>query len=175
MLTDEARLRLADRRDDVADARDAEADRRDEIADARDVHADVRDQAQFDQPDLAGTRQFAAQDRQAASVNRQASAEDRSNAREGRLASRWDRPVAEQIKGQVLVAIDDADNLPEATLQIGLAQGMLVNTYGGTAGEALIDIADRADRDESGLEEAARRVVDDGAPSCIRGIRQPAL
>lgn len=175
LLTYAARRRLADGRDDAADERDDVADQRDRVADARDAHAGIRDDAVSDQPDPAGTRRFAAQDRAASAENRVASADDRQEARDGRLASRGDRSVAEQIKAQFLLALDDADNLPEAALQIGRAQGMLVDTYGGTASEALIEIADRAHRDDSGMEEAARQVMSDGAPSSINGIREPVL
>jgi hypothetical protein len=52
---------------------------------------------------------------------------------------------------------------------------MLVDTFGGTASEALIEIADRADRDQVGMQEAARQIVSEGAPSGINGIRSPVL
>lgn len=173
LLTNEARLRLAEGRDDAADERDAAADERDEVADARDAHADVRDEAAADLPDPAGTRRFAAQDREAAADNREAAADDRHEARDDREASRWDRTVAEQIKAHLLIALDDAESLPAAMELIGRAQTMLMDTCGGTAAEALIEIADRADRDEVGMQEAARRIMFDGAPSNIKGLRTP--
>jgi hypothetical protein len=175
LLTEEAWLRLADARDAAADERDAAADRRDEIADAGDVHAAARDEALSEHPDQWGSRRFAAQERQSAADNREASADDRHEARDDRQSSRWDRTVAEQIKALLLFAIDDADNLPEAILSIGRAQVMLVDTFGGTAAQALIELADRADRDATGLDEAARQVIADGAPSNINGVRTSPL
>jgi hypothetical protein len=175
LLTDEAWLRFAGARDDEADERDAAADQRDAVADARDHHARARDEALSDKPDLWGSRRFAAQDRQDSADNREAAADDRREAHVDRQAARWDRTVAEQIKALVLFAIDDADELPEAVLVIGRAQVMLVDTFGGTAAAALIEIADRADRDQTGLDEAARRILADGAPSAIDGIRVPGL
>jgi hypothetical protein len=182
LLTDSERLSLADgrdaaadERDTVAERRDAVADERDKIATARDVHAEIRDAAVADQPDPAGSRRFAAQDRESAAGDREASADVRHGARDDRLASRWDRTVAEQIKAQLLFALDDADTLPEAILLIGRAQTMLVDTFGGTASEALIEIADRADRDQVGMQEASRQIVSEGAPSGINGIRSPVL
>ena len=175
LLTNARRLGLADGRDVAADERDAAADERDEVADARDAHADVRDEAAADLPDPAGTRRFAAQDRGSAADNREAAAEDRQEARDDREASRWDRTVAEQIKAHLLLALDDAETLPKAIELIGRAQTMLMDTFGGTGAEALIEIADRADRDEIGMQEAARRIMSDGAPSNISGIRTPEL
>ncbi len=176
LVDDDARLRLeADGRDDLADERDAAADERDRRANARDEHAEVRDDAMADQPDIGGTRRFAKQDRRASAEDRDEAGQDRRRASDDRTASSYDRSVAEQIKAQLLVALDDADKLPETTLLIGQAQGMLMSTFGGNAAEAIIEIGDRADRDQVGLQEAARRILADGAPSGISGIRVPEL
>jgi hypothetical protein len=174
--TAEARLNLANDRDDAAaDRRDAFADERDQVAGMRDTHADVRDAAISDQPDPAGTRRFAAQDRKASAENREASADDRHRARDDRQASRWTLSVAEQLRVKLLVALKDSANMPEATLLIGEAQAMLVNNFGGDAGEALIEIGDRSERDSIGLQEAAHRILDDGAPSGIYAIPRWAV
>jgi hypothetical protein len=172
---DDARLQLnAASRDEAADDRDTAADERDEDADARDTHAEVRDEAVSDQPDVTGTRRFAAQDRSASSQDRGASADDRLEARADRKASSWDRIVAERIREQLIASLDDADKMPDVTLIIGQAQGMLMATFGGNAAEAMMEIGDRADRDEVGLQEAARRLLADGASSGPSGIRRPA-
>ena len=172
---DDARLRLdAESRDDAADERDAAAAQRDKEADARDTHAEVRDEAVSDQPDVTGTRRFAAQDRHASSEDRGASAHDRVEARDDRRASRWDRVVAERIRAQLIESLDDADKMPDVTLLIGQAQGMLMATFGGNAAEAMMEIGDRADRDEVGLQEAARRLLAGAASSGPAGIRTPS-
>jgi hypothetical protein len=172
LVDDDARLRLeADGRDDAADERDTAADERDRRAVARDEHAEVRDDAMGDQPDIGGTRRFAEQDRRASAEDREEAGQDRRRASDDRTASSYDRSVAEQIKAQLLVALDDAEKVPETTLVIGQAQGMLMATFGGNAAEAMIEIGDRADRDQVGLQEAARRILADGAPSGIPGIR----
>jgi hypothetical protein len=124
---DDARLQLdADSRDEAADERDAAADERDRDADARDTHAEVRDEAVSDQPDVTGTRRFAAQDRHASSRDRGASADDRLKARADRKKSSWDLVVAERIREQLIASLDDADKMPDVTLLIGQAQGMLM-------------------------------------------------
>ena len=173
---DAARLRLeADGRDDAADERDASADESDRAADARDAHADVRDAAVSDQPDIGGTRHFAAQDRDASADDRTAAADNRVRAREDRKASSWDRSAAELIRVKLIDELNDADTLPDTTLVLGQAQGMLMATFGGNAAEAMIEIGDQADRDQVGLQEAARRILADGAPSGISSIRVPEL
>jgi hypothetical protein len=48
---------------------------------------------------------------------------------------------------------------------IGRAQAMLVDTYGETPTAALMEIADRAERDEIGLYEAALQISHEGASS----------
>ena len=163
LVDDEARLRLAaDGRDCAADERDAVADKRDRRADMRDDHADVRDEALSDRPDRTGARDFAAQDRRAAAADRVESAEDRLRARDDRKASTWDRSVAQAMQTRLMAALNDADTLPEATLIIGQAQGMLISEVGGNAAEAIMEIGDRADRDNVGLQEAARRILAEG-------------
>jgi len=46
-------------------------------------------------------------------------------------------------------------------------------TFGGNAAEAMMEIGDRADRDEIGLQEAARRLLADAASSGPAGMRTP--
>jgi hypothetical protein len=173
LLDADAHLRLAaDWRDDEADERDAEANKRDRSADSRDVHADVRDKAASDQPDLAGTRRFAAQDRHAAAMDRKAAAHERGHSRVDRKASGWDRSVSAQLKARLFEALDAADELADATLVIGQAQGTLMATLGCHAAEAMVEIGNRADREHVGLEEAARLILAEGSAAPSFGIRR---
>jgi hypothetical protein len=48
---------------------------------------------------------------------------------------------------------------------------MLMSTFGGNATEAIIEIGDRADRDGVGLQEAARRILAEGATTGTPGMR----
>jgi hypothetical protein len=162
-------------RDGAADKRDAAAHERDLLANARDAHAEVRDAAVSEQPDIAGTRRFAAQDRHASADDREAAAYERLRARVDRHAASWDRLVAERIRTQLSKALEDGDKLPEATLLIGQAQGMLMATFGGNAAEAIIEVGARADRDQVGLQEAARRILAEGVAAGISGIRMPSI
>ena len=170
LIDEDQRLRLdADDRDAAADDRDAVAAKRDSRADARDIHAQGRDAALSDQPDRTGARRFAGQDRRASAEDRREAGNDRLRSRVDRRASGWDRAVAAKAKARLLQALDDADKLPEVTLLIGQAQGLLMATFGGNAAEALVEIGDRADRDRVGLQEAARRTIAEGALSVIQG------
>lgn len=172
----DARMRqAADERDDAADERDAEARQRDRRSHARDVHAEVRDAAVSDQPDITGARRFAAQDRYAAAEDREAAAYERLHSRVDRKASGWDRSVSSRMKAKLIDALEEADGFADTTLVIGQAQGMLMAILGGNAAEAMIEIGDRADRDQVGLQEAARRILAEGARSGISGIRVPEL
>jgi hypothetical protein len=174
LVDDDAWVRLrAEGRDRAAGDRDAIADRRDRRADVRDAQAAVRDIAMSAQPDLADTRRLAAQDREASAEDRLASSHDRLLARDDRRASGWDRTVAEQIRAQLVAALNDTDKLPETTLLIGQAQGVLMATSGGDAAEAMIEIGVRADRDQISLQDAARRILADRAPSSLRGMWVP--
>lgn len=171
LLDADARMGLdADERDDAADERDAEARQRDRTAHARDVHAEVRDAAVSDQPDITGSRRFAAQDRDAAAKDRDAASYERLHSRVDRKASGWDRSVSSRMKAKLIEALEEADRFADATLVIGQAQGMLMVTSGGNASEAMMDIGHRADRDQVGLQEAARRILAEGAASGISSI-----
>jgi hypothetical protein len=59
----------------------------------------------------------------------------------------------------LLAALEDADDIAEATLLIGQALGLLMKTHDAGAGDALIGLEDRAARDNVGLPEAARRTI----------------
>lgn len=165
----------ADGRDDAAHERDASAVERDRRADARDTHADVRDAEMADAADFAATRRFAKQDRRASAEDRAEAGENRRRAGDDREASREDRSLAEQVKARLIAALDDAEKVPETTLLIGQAQGMLMSTSGGNAAEAMIEVGDRADRDGVGLQEAARRILAEGATTRLPGMRAPGL
>ena len=165
----------ADGRDDAAHERDASADARDRRADARDTHADVRDTEMSDEADSAATRRFAKQDRRASAEDREKAGENRQHASDDRQASRDDRSLAEHVKARLIAALDDADKLPETTLLIGQAQGMLMSSLGGNATEAIIELGDRADRDQVGLQEAARRILAEGATTGTPGMPVPGL
>jgi hypothetical protein len=172
----DARLRLAaDGRDKDADERDADANERDRSAHGRDVRAEVRDAAVSDQPDMTGTRRFAAQDRHAAAEDREAAAYERLNSRVDRKASGWDRSISAQLKAQLFEALEHADQLADATLCIGQAQGILMSASGGNAAEAMTEIGNRADRGHVGLEEAARQILAEGAASKISDIRRSSV
>ena len=161
LLSDEAKKRLSDLRDGDANYRDLNAEIRDHNAEVRDQSAEARDQKVAGQPDSVGSRRRAASDRTASARDRAASDDDRQHAREDRTVSRWDRSVAQQMATHLLSALDDADDIAVATLLIGQALGRLMTTLDVDAGDALLELEDRAARDGEGLPEAARRIIAD--------------
>lgn len=159
LLSVEEKERLSDLRDTDANRRDLEAEVRDRYAEVRDHNAEVRDDKLAGEPDPKGQRRRAAKDRRAASDDRAAADDDRQHARDDREVSRWDRSVAAQREADLLNALNDSDDLAESTLLIGRAQGVLISALGGDPTDALIELGDRASRDQVGLQEAARRIL----------------
>ena len=159
LLSDEAKQRLADRRDTDAHHRDLFADVRDTNAEVRDYNAGLRDDRVSEQASSTDSQRRAAHDRAAASRDRLSAHDDRQHARQDREVSRWDRSVAVQVETQLLAALKAADDVAEATLLIGQAQGLLMKTPDVSARKALIELEQRAARDQVGLLEAARRII----------------
>jgi hypothetical protein len=159
LLSEEAKQRLSDLRDTDANRRDVAAEVRDRHAEVRDHAAEVRDDRLSSGPGPKGDRRRAAEDRKAARHDRAAADDDRQQAHDDREVSRWDRSVAAQREADLMRALHDADDLAEATLLIGRAQGMLMHALGGDPTDALIELGDRASRDHVGLQEAARRII----------------
>ena len=162
LLSPEEKQRLADLRDADANRRDRDAEARDRNAEGRDAHANARDEWLSDEPDLMGSRRRAAHDRDAAARDRAAADYDRERSRHDRRASAWDRSVAQQAETQLWQALINADDLVEATLVIGQAQGVLSTALHLDAIDALIELADRASLDKVGLQEASRRILAEG-------------
>ena len=159
LLSDEAKRQLADRRDTQAHHRDVIADVRDTKAEVRDYNAEVRDGDVSERAGSTGGRRRAAHDRAAAARDRMSAHDDRRHAREDREVSRWDRSVAAKMESHLLAALQDTDDLAEATLLIGQAQGMLMKALAMDAGKALVELEHRAARDKVGLVEAAQRII----------------
>lgn len=159
LLSPEEKQRLADLRDSDANRRDRDAEGRDRDAEKRDRHSNARDEPFSDEPGLMESRRRAAEDRDSAARDRAAGDYDRERSRRDRHASAWDRSVARQVETQLWQALSDADDLAEATFAIGQAQGALSTVLQLDATEALIELGDRASRDQVGLQEAARRIL----------------
>ena len=159
LLSVEEKQRLSDLRDADANQRDLHADVRDRYAEVRDHNAEVRDDKLAGELDPKGGRRRAARDRKASADDRAASGDDRQHARDDREVSQWDRSVARQRESELLEALNVSDDLAESTLLIGRAQGMLMHARGGDSTDALIELGDRAARDQVGLQEAARRII----------------
>jgi len=156
VLPVEAEQRLSKPSDPDADRRDQRAEVRDRSAEVRDRSAEVRDHMMSGEADPKGGRRKAAQDRLAAAVDRDASSDDRRYARE---ASQWNGAVARQREADLLQALNDSDDPGALTLLIGQAQSVLMQVLDVDPRDALIELGDRASRDQLGLQEAARRVI----------------
>ena len=154
----EEKQRLSDLRDTDADRRDLEVELRDGYAEIRDRNAQVRDDTLSGEPDPGGRRRQAARDRRAAADDREASAQDRQSAAVDRKVSQWDRSVASQREAQLLDVLNDAADLAGSTLLIGQAQRILMRALDADPLEALIELGDRAARQQVGLQEAAQRI-----------------
>ena len=131
-LTADESTSLADHRDANAGRRDLAAEVRDRDAEVRDHDAEVRDGRPTEQTDAADVRRQAADDRQAAARDRAAADSDRQCARNDRKASRWDRTMARAAEADLLKALADTDDVAEATLLIGQAQGLIMAKLGET-------------------------------------------
>jgi hypothetical protein len=159
--------------DTDANLRDLHAEVRDRKAEVRDHNAQHRDDRISNQPDPEGGRRRAAHDREAAARDRVAADDDRQLARGDREAATWDRSVAEQMSAVLQQALNDADDLAEATLLIGQAEGMLMTALDVNVTEALIELGDRAAREQVGLQEAARRIIAERPGSDPMTILEP--
>jgi hypothetical protein len=165
LLSGEAKRQLADRRDAEASHRDLMAEVRDTNAQVRDYKAGVRDDRITEQADsTTGSSRQAAHDRAAAAGDRASAHDDREHARQDRDVARWDRDVAAQTQAHLLASLNDADDLAEATLLIGQAQGLLMSTLDLSVGNTLIELEQRAARDRVGLLDAARRIIAERPP-----------
>jgi hypothetical protein len=155
----EEKQRLSDLRDTDANRRDLVAEVRDRYAEIRDHNAQVRDDKLSGEPDPEGGRRRSAKDRKAAADDREAADADRQLAHVDRKVSRSDRTVARQREAQLLQALNDAADLAGSTMLIGQAQGRLVQALDTDPLSALIELGDRAARQQVGLQEAARQVL----------------
>jgi hypothetical protein len=159
--------------DTDANLRDLHAEVRDRKAEVRDHNAQHRDDRISNQPDPEGGRRRAAHDREAAARDRVAADDDRQLARGDREASTWDRSMAQQMAARLQQALNKADDLAEATLLIGQAEGMLMTALDVSVTEALIELGDRAAREQVGLQEAARRIIAERRASGPMTILEP--
>ena len=164
----EADDRVGDVRDDRANADDERARARDREAEARDDRADDRETSGIEGllPVLFSSRNRARRDRANAAQDRAEAAEDRYRARADRNSASDDRHRAAKDRGvthdafaHLRAMLDEAEADKENMLVVGRAQGQLMAVRGLRSVDALIELATRATRDETGLAGAAQRVL----------------